>query len=77
MSTLTDKELEEKWREITLTVPFKKNFKTGELMLRDDWWIFKAHTLRKDIWGYFDDKHSKGIGHLLQRMARWLERHNK
>jgi len=73
MSDPKDHELEEKWREITLTVPFKRHHKTGELMLRDDWWIFKAQTMRSEIWHYFDKKHSKGVWHLLQRVARWIE----
>jgi hypothetical protein len=70
---LQDIDLEDKWREVTMTVPFKKNRKTGELMLEEDWWIFKAQTMRKDIWQYFDNRHSKGIWHLLQRVAKWIE----
>ena len=64
MPTSTEDEmLEQKWEELK-HLPFYRLQTTGELVLFADWWIFKAKTGRKEIWLYFDQHHSKGIGYL-------------
>lgn len=52
---MTDKELENKWREFA-DVPINNNDE-----LEVDWWIFEKGTDKYYIWSFFDENHSKGI----------------
>lgn len=62
METLADRdrELEELWADLA-DVPVDPDTEK----LEDDWFIFPKGTDKEDIWHWFDDRHSKGVGHLL------------
>ena len=63
MNEEKDKVLEGKWEELE-DVLFDED-EDKELILHNDWYIFKRGTSRDDIWHYFDIEHSKGIYYLL------------
>ncbi|MDX8367692.1 hypothetical protein [Cytobacillus sp. IB215665] len=62
----TDKELEEKWMELS-DVPFDYQDDEGvqDLSLSLDWFAFKKGVKKGEIWSWFDKRHSKGVGWLL------------
>ena len=51
------------WQELE-DVLFDEN-EDGELILADDWYIFKKGTTREDIWHYLEDFYGVVIGDLL------------
>ncbi len=55
--------LESLWDELG-DVPFDEN-ESGELILAEDWYQFKAGTEQDEIWHWFDENHSKGVYYLL------------
>lgn len=59
---LDDETVEELWKELG-DVPFDED--KGELILAEDWFIFDKGAEREDIWHWFDDHHSQGVGWLL------------
>lgn len=61
-SLLTDEEIEKLWNEL-IDVPFNET--ETDLVLDEDWFIFKAGTERDEIWHWFDEHHSKGVAYLL------------
>ncbi len=61
---LTDEEVEVLWASLT-DVPFDEDEANGELLLGENWSIFKKRTERETIWRWFDAQHSKGIAYLL------------
>lgn len=58
-----DEYLEQKWAELE-DVAVDEN-ERGELLLANDWWLFEKGTDREDIWKFFDEHHSKGVGWLM------------
>lgn len=60
---LDDETIEDLWKELG-DVPFDEE-ENGELILAEDWFIFDKGTEREDIWHWFDDHHSQGVGWLL------------
>lgn len=56
---MTDKELENKWREFA-DIPINDNDE-----LEVDWWIFDKGTDKYYVWDYFDTHHSKGVRYLV------------
>lgn len=57
---VTDKEIEELWAEFA-DIPMDPVTECIE----EDFMHFKAGTYREDIWHWFDERHSKGVAHLL------------
>lgn len=55
--------LEVLWDELG-DVPFDEN-ESGELILAEDWYHFKAGTERDEIWHWFDKLYSYGVYSLL------------
>lgn len=55
--------LETMWRELE-DVPVDEN-ESGELILAEDWYQFKAGTERDEIWHWFDKLYSYGVYSLL------------
>lgn len=55
--------LETMWRELE-DVPVDEN-ESGELILVEDWYQFKAGTERDEIWHWFDKLYSYGVYSLL------------
>jgi len=62
-NVLTDTEIEKLWTELE-DVLFDED-SNGELILADDWFWFEKGTSREEIWQWFDDSHTKGVGWLL------------
>ena len=62
-SVLSDETIEELWKELGY-IPFDENV-NGELVLNEDWFIFDKGTEREEIWHWFDEYHSKGVGWLM------------
>lgn len=63
---LNDLFLEDKWYELE-QIPFDEN-EEEELILSEDWFIFKKGTEREDIWHWFDRRYSKGVCYLLYEL---------
>lgn len=66
-SVLNDENIEKLWRELT-DIPFDEN--ENDLVLSEDWFIFDKGTEREDIWHWFDDHHSKGVGWLMNEYEK-------
>ncbi len=64
---LTDKDLEEKWAELS-DIPFNETESGGDIILAVDWEQFPKGTEREEIWKWFDKHHSKGVHCLLYNM---------
>lgn len=60
---MSDKELEKLWDELT-DIPFDEE-ENGNLVLAEDWNVFEKGTDRESIWYWFDERHSKGVGWLI------------
>ena len=60
---LDDEVIEQLWEELE-DVSFNENG-SGSLILDEDWFIFDKGTEREDIWYWFDEYHSKGVGWLM------------
>lgn len=63
-----DKKLESLWEELE-DVPCDEG-ENGELILAVDWEGFKAGTECEDIWHWFDERHSKGVGYLMNEYEK-------
>ena len=72
--SMSDKELEKLWDELEdVTCIEAKDFYADDddykddisLVLASDWNCFSAGTSVEDIWYWFDEHHSKGVGWLL------------
>lgn len=59
--------LEEKWDELT-DIPFDES--DDDLVLSEDWFVFDKGTEREDIWHWFDNHHSKGVGWLMNEYEK-------
>ena len=59
----TDREMEMLWDEFA-DVPFDED-EDGRLVLSAQWQGLPAGTEREEIWGWFDKRHSRGIGWLM------------
>lgn len=62
-----DNDVEYIWRELVRTFPFE--YKEG-LILKKDWRQFKKGTHADEIWTWFDDEHSKGVGYLADMLGK-------
>jgi len=63
----TDEMLEDAWRQLE-DVTFSEN-EDGALTLLSDWFVFEKGTLREaEIWTWFDQNHSKGVGWLTYKL---------
>ena len=80
---MIDKETELLWDELEDVLFVEaKDFFVGDkdyendisLVLASDWNGFEAGTSRDSIWHWFDDKHSKGVGWLLNEYEPEEER---
>jgi uncharacterized phage-associated protein len=49
--------------------------KDGRLLLADDWYIFPKGTDTLTIWHWFDEKHSKGVGWLMNEREERTSEH--
>lgn len=61
---LTDQKIEDMWKEFT-NVPFDEDTE-GRLLLSEDWYLWEKGTWNEDIWKWFDENHSKGVGWLFE-----------
>lgn len=61
-SVLNDEVIKNLWNELT-DIPFEES--ENDLVLSEDWFIFDKGTEREDIWHWFDQHHSKGVGWLM------------
>ena len=59
-----DREVEKLWDELA-DVQFDDGDPEQDMVLIDNWLDFPAGTPREDIWHWFDERHSKGVAHLL------------
>lgn len=71
---INDREVEKLWEEFEDVLFIEaRDFYSAEdeyknnitLVLASDWQGWKAGTSREDIWYWFDEHHSKGVGWLL------------
>lgn len=69
---LDDEKIENLWDELE-DVPFIENNKK-ELMLDKDWFIFSEKTEREDIWQWFDQHHTKGLGWLMNEYEKEINK---
>lgn len=60
---VNDREVEKLWDDLT-DVPVYENEKF-ELCLDVDWQGWSKGTDREEIWHWFDEHHSKGVGWLM------------
>lgn len=60
---IIDRTCERLWKHLE-DVPFVEN-KDKELVLDGEFLDFEKGTPREEIWQYFDEHHSKGVGYLL------------
>lgn len=58
-----DKELEAMWEELEDVLVYEDE--CGRLCLQADWQGFEAGTDQEEIWRWFDEHHSKGVGWLM------------
>ena len=58
-----DSLLEDLWKTLT---DVSMNPDTEEM--EEDWFIFSKGTNREDIWDWFDEQHSKGIGWIMENI---------
>ena len=77
MQKLTDKEIEKKWRELedVLFIEAKDFYEGNEeykddikLLLANNWFVFNAGTSLQDVWHWFSEQHSKGVGWLMNEL---------
>ena len=61
--TTYDSLLEDLWKTLT-DVPMNPDTEDME----EDWFIFPKGTNREDIWDWFDEQHSKGIGWIMENV---------
>lgn len=61
--TTYDSLLEDLWKTLT-DVPMNPDTEDME----EDWFIFPKGTNREDIWDWFDEQHSKGIGWIMENI---------
>jgi hypothetical protein len=67
-SPARDKKLEKLWNELT-DVTLNEN-ENGELVLAEAWNEFEKGTELEFIWFWFDKRHSKGVGWLMNEYGR-------
>lgn len=60
---MSDREIEKLWEELE-DVPFYED-EDGYMCLDVDWNGFSKGTCREEIWHWFDEHHSKGVGWLM------------
>lgn len=65
---LNDETIEDLWKELD-DVLFDED-DSGALILYEDWFIFDKGIEREDIWHWFDDYHSKGVGWLMNEYEK-------
>ena len=58
-----DSLLEDLWKTLT-DVPMNPDTED----LEEDWFIFPKGTNREEIWYWFDEQHSKGIGWIMENI---------
>lgn len=58
-----DSLLEDLWKTLT-DVPMNPDTENME----EDWFIFPKGTNREEIWDWFDEQHSKGIGWIMENI---------
>ena len=63
---VTDAQTEKLWAKLT-DIPFDED-PEGRMLLSEDFALWKAGMEREDIWEWFDENHSKGVG--------WMMEHN-
>ena len=61
--TTYDSLLEDLWKTLT-NVPMNPDTEDME----EDWFIFPKGTSREEIWYWFDEQHSKGIGWIMENI---------
>lgn len=61
--TTYDSLLEDLWKTLT-DVPMNPETEDME----EDWFIFPKGTNREEIWDWFDEQHSKGIGWIMENI---------
>lgn len=59
-NSFNDEQLEKKWKELE-DIPMNPETECIE----EKWWCFPAGIHREDIWHWFDEHHSKGVGWLM------------
>jgi hypothetical protein len=67
-----DRNIEKLWLELdNITFNEDKNSDDSSYMiLAEDFKHWKAGTTRDDIWRWFDIKHSKGVGYLINEFEK-------
>ena len=63
---ITDAQTEKLWAKLT-DIPFDED-PEGRMLLSEDFALWKTGMEREDIWEWFDENHSKGVG--------WMMEHN-
>ena len=61
-----DKQIEELWRELSDIGIYENEEKV--ICIDEDWHQFFRGTELEDIWYWFDDQHSKGLGWLMENV---------
>jgi hypothetical protein len=68
LGNLTDEILEQKWQELK-GIPCNESDSPFGLILAEDWWIFQEGADVRDVYHFFNENHSKGVDHLLNKYA--------
>lgn len=63
---ITDEFLEEKWKELTDVAIYEDE--SGCLRLINDWFCFDKDEDIENIWYWFDERHTKGVGWLSENI---------
>ena len=61
---VTDAQTEKLWAKLT-DIPFDED-PEGRMLLSEDFALWKAGTEREEIWEWFDEHHSKGVGWMME-----------
>lgn len=64
---LTDKEIEDIWCELEDITVIEDS--EGNQILNDNWFIFEKGTESNEIWGWFNNNHSKGLRYLIDNIC--------
>lgn len=63
----TDEDMERLWIEFEDVTTVENDY--GQLVINSKWKQFPAGTEVEDIWEWFDNHYSKGVGYLMEEFV--------
>ena len=62
----------EKWKEFS-DIPFDDTHPEIDMVMDEDWWMWKKGTDREVIWKFFDENYTHGLYSLLYHGGKPVE----